>query len=345
MKYAFLCKSSTSITNKRVAIIGSGPAGLAIAGYLACKGFEIDVYDKLPLPGGLMTFAIPRYRIPFDSIIEGIEDLKENFSVKFYLSTKVCTGNDLDEGDELVKNIINLSTILDSYDAVVLATGTWKSRKLNIPGENSINVFSALNFLLKLRLHELKFHNSSLTIPKRVVVIGAGLSAVDVAEECIYRGAEEVHMVYRRTINEAPAGIYHINKLKSMGIKWIELASPKRIIAEGNVAKAVEFIKMRLGGLDESGRPKPIPIPGSEFIIETDAVIVAIGEVPTPPIYEGPLLKYIATDRRIIVDEHYRIPGTKIFAAGDVVIGPSKIGKAIRHGLYVAKEVTKFLGD
>lgn len=344
MKFAFLCREPVGSIKKRIAIIGAGPAGLTATGYFACRGYEVDVYDKLPYPGGMMTFAIPRSRILIDEIVEGWRDLEENFNVKFYLKTKVAVGEGYDEGDEFVERRINLLELIRLYDAVVIATGTWRSRTLGVEGENAKNVTTALRFLYSRRLVEMGLEKpSGLYSVKKVVVIGAGLSAIDAVEECLTMGVSEVYLVYRRTIREASAGVHRIRELISKGVKWIELAQPTRIIVEDNYAKGVEFVKVQLGQPDETGRPKPIPIPSSEFTIEADLVITAIGEIPTPPIYTGELLKYIEPSGKLRVENDFKIPGTSIFAIGDVVTGPSKIGLAIDHALKAAKTIDTLL--
>lgn len=328
-------------TKKRIAIVGAGPAGLTAAGYLACRGYEIDIYDKLPYPGGLMTFAIPRKRIQIDDIFEGWRDLEQNFGVKFYFKTKVAIGEGEDEGDDFIEQKIDLLELSRRYNAVILATGTWRSRTLGIEGEGAKNVTTALSFLYRRRLEELRLINNA-SLPRnfnKVLIIGAGLSAVDAAEECLSIGVKEVYLVYRRSIKEAPAGVYKIRELIDKGVKWVELVQPKKIIIENGYAKGVEFTKVRLGPPDESGRPKPIPIPGTEHVIEADLVILAVGEIPTPPIYGGDLIKYIDVSGRLMVENDYRIPGTNIFAVGDVVTGPSKIGLAIDHTLKAIKVI------
>ncbi len=345
MKFAFLCKEKGKEGSGRVAIIGAGPAGLAAAGYLVCKGYDVEIYDKLPYPGGLMTFAIPSYRIRLETVMEGVRDLESNFGVKFHLSTKVVCGKRHDEGDELSKNEVQLTDIINEFDAVLIATGTWQSRKMRIPGEDAEGVETALEYLFKVRASEYGFM-SPPPIPKRVIVVGGGLSAVDAAEVSLERGSEEVILMYRRSIQQAPAGVYAIKRLIQRGIKWMELANPTKIITDdkGRV-KAVEAIRMKLGEPDASGRPRPIPIPGSEFVVEADAVIEAIGEYSTPPLGEGCGDIGIQVDRRgrIVVDDNYRTGHPKVFAAGDVVSGPSKIGDATLLGLRAARLMHKVL--
>ncbi len=345
MKFAFLCRERPGAAKQRVAVIGSGPAGLSATGYLVCRGYEVDVYDKLPIPGGMMTFAIPKYRIPLDSIMEGVDELKSKFSVQFNLATKVICGERHDEGDELATNTVDLLKLVEGYDAVLISTGTWRSRRLGVPGDDAKNVMSALEFLLNLHMVDLGLRKSHIGSFKKVVVVGGGLSAIDAAEESVLRGAQEVYLVYRRTIKEAPAGEYEVRRLMRMGVNWIELAAPKSIVVENGSARGIVFQRMKLGEPDETGRPRPVPIPGSEFTIEADTVIAAIGEIPTPPIASecGDLAKYVGKDGRISVDKNYRISGRNIFAAGDVVTGPSKIGNAVGQGLRAAKEIDKFL--
>jgi glutamate synthase (NADPH/NADH) small chain len=344
MKFAFLCKSKPTSMGKRVAIIGAGIAGLSAAGYLTCKGFEVDVYDKQPVAGGLAALAIPSYRISYNNIDEGVEDLVKSFGVKLYLNTKVMCGERHDEGDDFVKHVVDLRNIVKEYSAVVITTGTWRSRKLGVPGEDAKGVVDALTFLYKLRLAEHGLAEEFWTKPKRVVVVGAGLSAVDAAEEALRLGAEEVYLIYRRTKKEAPAGEYYVDDLIAKGVKWLELAAPTKIIVENGFVKAVEFQRMRLGPPDKTGRPAPIPIPGSEFTIEADLVIPAIGEVSTPPFtQECAEFKQFLDERGYIISKGYRLGNTNMFVAGDVLTGPTKLGEACKHGLYTARDVERFL--
>lgn len=345
MRFAFMCRQKPGASRYRIAVIGAGPAGLSAAGFLVCRGYEVDVYEKLPIPGGMMTFAIPRYRIPLDSVMEGVEELRDRFGVKFTLSTKVICGERRDEGDELAANTLDLLKLAEGYEAVLVTTGTWRSRRLGVPGDDARNVVSALEFLLDLHLEELGLRAGHLGSFKRVVVVGGGLSAIDAAEESLLKGAREVYLVYRRTIKEAPAGEYEVRRLMRLGVNWVELAAPKSIVVENGIAKRVVFQRMKLGEPDETGRPRPVPVPGSEFEIEADVVIAAIGELPTPPVASecGGISKYIGRDGRIAVDKNFRVPGTNMFAAGDVVTGPSKIGQAVRQGLLAAREMDRFL--
>jgi glutamate synthase (NADPH/NADH) small chain len=342
VKFAFMCREKTRSIGAKVAVVGAGPAGLAATGYLACEGYDIDVYDKLPLPGGLMVFAIPQWRIPPERVISGARELEEKFNVKIILRTKVFAEEpEHEEGDDFAEKKANLEDIIKNYDIVLLATGTWSSKTPRIPGVEARGVTTALEYLYKWRIYEYGYTTKKPPTGKNIVVIGGGYSAIDAAEKALKTGAE-VHLVYRRTIKEAPAGIYEIERVKREGVTFIELASPTEIIAEDNKVKAVKFQKMTLGPPDETGRPKPVPVPGGEFTIESDLVVFATGESPTPPLRNTTAEKIglrINKDGTIAVNELMQTSIPKVFAAGDVVTGPSRIGPAIRNGLKAAKSM------
>lgn len=332
------CDKVTVRTGKKVAIIGSGPAGLGAAGVLICKGHEVHVYEALPEPGGLLLFGIPGFRVPKKNVREGVEDLKR-LGVIFYTNTRVVEGSVEEPGR------IGFDLILKRYDAVIIATGTWEERKLGVPGEDLPRVYPALSFLFEYSRAELGYIGFKDLPPlgEKVAVIGAGLTAVDAAEVSHRLGVKEIYMIYRRTINEAPARRSEIERLIKMGIKWIELATPKRFIGDHQSGvRAIELIKMRLGEPDHTGRPRPIPIEGSETILEVDAVLVAIGEIPTPPIKSHPELR-INKDGTIWIDKKNRTTIKGVFAAGDVVIGPSFIGRALASGISAANAVDEYL--
>lgn len=346
MKFTFMCKEKKQSIKTKIAVIGAGPAGLSATGLLACEGYEIDVYDKLPLPGGLMLFAIPPWRISPERVLKGVKELEEKFGVKFITRVKVYSGtNTHEEGDELAEKTIPLEDILNNYDAVLIATGTWISKIPKIPGSNARGVYSALQYLYEWRLHELGYTSRKPPIGKKIIVIGGGYSAVDAAERGLKSGAE-TYLVYRRTIKEAPAGIYEIERLKREGVEFMELVSPLEIIVDKDKAIGVKLQKMQLGPPDESGRPTPIPIPGAEFTLEADLVIFATGETPTPPLTKSHAEKLglqLDKSNTIVVNQLMQTKIPKIFAAGDVVHGPSRIGPAIRSGLRAAKYIHNWL--
>lgn len=340
MDFAFMCKERKKTAGVKVAIIGAGPAGLAAAGYLACEGYEVDVYDKQPLPGGLLLFAIPPWRIPPERVLGGVKKLEEVLGVKFLMRTKVYTGEGRhEEGDRFVDKKVALEDLLSSYDMVLVATGTWNSKIPRMPGIDLSGVTGALEYLYEWRLYELGYLDHKPYVPKRLVVVGAGYSAVDVAERGLKLGAE-VYIAYRRTIREAPAGIYEVEKLKREGAVFMELVSPVEVLGENNRVVALKLQKMKLGAPDETGRPRPEPVPGSEFTLEADLVVFATGEAPTPPVSHEAAEKIglkLNKDGTIQVNNLMQTSIPKLFAAGDVVHGPSRVGPAIRSGLKAAK--------
>ncbi|MGC8953985.1 MAG: FAD-dependent oxidoreductase [Desulfurococcus sp.] len=349
INFAFMCREKQSDTGIRIAIVGAGPAGLAATGYLACRGHSIDVYDKQPYPGGLMVFAIPPWRIPRNRVLEGVKDLEKRLGVRFITRTKVYASVEMphEEGDELVEKKTSLEELISNYDLVLLSTGTWRSKIPRIQGANAKGVESALEYVYRFRLYELGLVNSKPSAGKKVVVIGGGYSAIDAAEQAVKEGAE-AYLVYRRTIKEAPAGIFEVERVKRLGVEFMELVSPVEIISEGNAVKAIKLQRMQLGPPDETGRPQPIPVPGSEIIIEADRVIFATGESPTPPLpqsedYMNKLGIRLNKDGSIVVNNIMQTGNPKVFAAGDVVTGPSKVGRAIKNGLYTAKYIHNWI--
>ncbi len=332
MKFARRCKPGDKIpiSGKKVAIIGAGPAGLGAAGELICYGHEVHVYDMLPEPGGLLIFGIPEFRIPKEGVRKGIKELIE-LGVVFHLNTKV--GED-----------VEFEKILNDFDAVLIATGTWKSRRLNIPGEDLEGVYHALEFIVDYHLHKYGYSEHAIKLKDRVLVIGGGLTAVDACYLARDAGAEEVYLIYRRTREFSPAGVREFNKLEENGFKIYELTQPIEFIGddEGKL-RYVKAIRMKLGEKDSSGRPRPVPIENSDFTIEVSAVLVAAGEIATPPFANE---KYgIETTKwnTIKTDKEYKTTRKGVFAAGDVVSGPSLIGPALASGKKAALSVHKYL--
>ncbi len=346
MKFTFMCKGDGKGGRGRVAVVGGGPAGLAATGYLVCQEYEVDVFDKLPFAGGMMMFAIPPYRVPKESIIEGVEDLEKNYGAKFNYRTKVFCGSEVrhDEGDEYVEKSLDLTKIIQEYEATLLTTGIWLSRKLGVPGDDARNVYSALEYLYSWSVYDLGLSTHKPPVGERVVVVGGGYSAIDAAETALVKGAKEVYLTYRRTIKEAPAGEYEVRRIMSEGVRWVELVQPTKVIVENGRVTGVEFVKMKLGEPDESGRPRPIPIPGSEHVIEANIVLAAVGEVPTPPldiVCDG--IKADPKRRTIIVNNRMQTGVENVFAAGDLITGASMIGKAVGSGLRAAAFIDSFL--
>lgn len=325
-----------------VAIAGAGPSGLIAAGYLACRGYHIEVFDKMPKPGGLMFFGIPDFRLPVERTEAAAQLLKDRYGVVFHMRTKVVgePGENHDEGDDFKQAEVNLMQLKEKFDAVILCTGSWRSRRMGIPGEDLPGVLSGLEYLFPLRGATCSDDVCvSPAMGRKVVVIGGGLSAMDAAECALRSGAERVTMLYRRTINEAPAGPYEIGLLQDNGLIWKELAMPLRILGTDKV-EGIEFLQCSLGEPDESGRRCPLPQDGSNQILEADMIISAVGELPTLPMAEKLDIKKVrkgATPwpRMALVEG--------IFVAGDALTGPSKIGWAITGGLEAARSLEQWL--
>lgn len=348
MRFLLRCRIDTKKpkTGKKVAVVGAGPAGLAAAGYLACQGHEVHVYDALPEPGGLLIFGIPSFRVPREGVREGVKELMEA-GVVFHTSTFVYCGEKPKDHEALilVRHFVPLEELIGQYDAVAITTGTWRSRSLRVPGEQLPGVHRALDYLFRLYASQLGYLPKDAVYPTghKVLVVGAGLTAVDAAVEALQQGAERVVVAYRRTIKEAPAGRQVIeSELIRRGVEFREQVSPVAFLGRDRL-EWVRFVKVRLGPPDASGRPRPEPVPGSEFEEEFDTALVAIGEEPTPPAY-GPCAGIeLNPDGTIKVDEKMRTTRPGVFAAGDVVTGPSLIGKALGSGLRAGQFIHDYL--
>lgn len=326
MNYAFLCTAPAPSNGLRTAVVGAGPAGLSAAGWLACAGYEVHVYDKLPKAGGLQVFGIPGFRIPAGRIEEAAEKLSQDCGVRFHFCTKICAQDKICEsGDEFVHEMVSLSELLHDCAAVLICTGSWRSRKLNIPGEDLPGVYTALEFLFPLRACKLaQAQSQQIAAPqvegRSVAIIGAGLSAVDVAQSCLRLGARRVTMLYRRTVSEAPAGRMEIKLLSQRGVHWVERATPIRILGEDQVQTLVY---------------SQTEAPG-ELELKADLVVSAIGEVPTNPFPRELRIEDMGQEGSRWI-QMTKFEG--VFVAGDVLTGPSKIGKAILSGLRAAESL------
>jgi glutamate synthase (NADPH) small chain len=343
MNFGFFRTAPLAPNGRKVAIIGAGPSGLAAAGYLACLGYQVDVFDKLPKAGGLMLFGIPAERIPAARVEAGARHLERKFGVNFHLHTKICCSAPLheEEGDHFSLDIRGMGELVESFDAVVICTGSWRSRRLNIPGEELEGVYSGLEFLFPIRAA--RFGSPKVCIPpvegRRVAVVGGGYSAVDVAESSLNLGAAKVILLYRRSLSEAPCGRFELERLGRRGVEIIELSAPKRIHGLERV-EGIEISRCRLGEPGESGRRLPVPDEGMFEQLAVDIVVTAIGETATPPFAKELGLENV---RRGEVRWLHMTSIENVFVAGDALSGPSKIGKAIYSGLRAARSLTNWL--
>lgn len=318
-------KVDVKSTGKSVAIIGSGPSGLAAAHSLVHLGHKVVVYESLPVLGGMMAVGIPAYRLPQDILNRDINAINK-LGVEFKINTTI--GKD-----------ITIQELLKNNQVVYIASGAHQSNKLNIPGEDCPRVIHGIDFLRKYTLKE-KFYMGS-----EVIVVGGGNTAIDAARTALRLGANNVTIIYRRTREEMPASTEEINATIAEGIKIQYLTAPVEVIKENNKMIGIKCIKMKLGDLDKSGRRKPIPILNSEFVIKADMLIPAVSQSPDKKLAE---LFNINTTKwgTITYDElTFATSSPGIFAGGDVVTGPGSVIQAISNGKNAAIAIDNYLFD
>ncbi len=305
-------KPARTIAGKEVAVVGSGPAGLTSAFYLNRLGYSVTVFEKMPKAGGLLRYGIPTYRLPKNVVDKQIK-LLEVAGIKFHTGAK-----------------IKVSELSKSYDAVFLACGAWKERSSGITGDELF--ISGMEYLRKINSGEREVPG------KKIAVIGGGNAAIDVARTLLRSGAEPI-VLYRRGREEMPALKEEVEKAEEEGIKIQFLTVPVEASKQdGGVT--LKCIKNRLGEPDESGRPRPEPIPGSEYTLTFDAVMAALGEEPDTSIVPK---SYLDAKGRLKAGEDLHL-GENIFAGGDFVSGPSTVVQAIASGRKAAGNIDTFLG-
>lgn len=319
----------------KVAIVGSGPAGLACAQSLAVEGISVTIFEALHEPGGVLKYGIPRFRLPDEVVENEIRTLIE-------LGVEIKT-------DYFVGSTLTLKDLLEEFDAVFLATGAGLPSLLGIPGENLKQVYSANEFLTRVNLMQAyKFPEGADTpvnIGRKVGVIGGGNVALDAARSALrFPHVEEVYILYRRRREFMPARDEEIRNAEEEGVKFVFQVVPKRIVGDedGNVI-GIELLKTELGEPDPSGRRRPHVVPGSEFFMEIDTVIVAIGQVPNTAAVrgtEGILLKSKGT---LWVDSNGMTSVPGVFAGGDVVTGAATVIEAMGAGKKVARKILDYL--
>ena len=308
-----------SPTGKKVAIVGSGPAGLTAAYYLAKLGHYATVFEALPQPGGMMQVGIPRYRLPqevLDSEIEGIKSI----GVEIKTNSKVESLDDLKQ---------------QGFDAIFLAIGAHQGVKMGVPGEESPGVIECISFLKDVS------QGKKVKLGDRVAVVGGGNAAIDAARTARRLGAKEVIIIYRRSRQEMPANPEEVEAALEEGIKILFLAAPTKITKDGHTL-VLECQRMELGEPDASGRKRPVPIKGSEFNIACDTIIAAIGQVPAIPSGFG--LEPLGGGTLKVNSETLATGIDSVFAGGDVATGPASVIKAIAAGRKAASSIDKYLG-
>ncbi|MGN1212218.1 MAG: NADPH-dependent glutamate synthase [Candidatus Cryptobacteroides sp.] len=318
----------------KVAVIGSGPAGLACASDLAKAGFDVTIFEALHSPGGVLEYGIPEFRLPKERVVAA-----EIASVKA-LGVKI-------ETDVVAGRTVTVDSLLDEegFSAVFVGSGAGLPKFMGIPGENLNGVFSANEFLTRNNLMK-AYRNDYLTpvyAGSKAVVVGGGNVAMDAARTALRLGADTT-IVYRRTEKELPARREEVHHAKEEGVRFEMLTNPVEVIGdEKGWVKAVKCIKMELGEPDESGRRSPVPVPGSEFEIETDTVIMSLGTSPNPLIAKT--TTGLETNRRgcITADENGATTRPGVFAGGDAVTGAATVILAMGAGRKAAAAIDKYI--
>lgn len=317
----------------KVAIVGAGPSGLTCAGDLAKKGYEVTIFEALHEAGGVLMYGIPEFRLPKDIVRKEIENLK---ALGVNIVTNFVVGRS-DTIDALMED--------DGFEAVFVGSGAGLPRFMNLEGENLKGVFSANEFLTRINLMKAYKEDSNTPIyhPKKCVVVGGGNVAMDAAR-CARRLGAEVHIVYRRSMEELPARKEEVEHAQEEGIIFDLLNNPVKVIGDDQGwVSHVECIKMELGEPDASGRRRPIPVEGSEFQIEADCMIMAIGTSPNPLIRST--TPGLEVNRRgcLVVDENEMTTKDGVYAGGDAVTGAATVISAMGAGKKAASSIDEYL--
>jgi NADH-quinone oxidoreductase subunit F len=311
--------------NKKVAVIGAGPGGLSGAYFLARKGYKVTVFEALPVAGGMLAVGIPDYRLPREVL--GAE-----------IKTITDLGVEIKYNTAIGKDITVDQLFAEGYEAVLLATGAHKGQKLGIPGEDAPGVADGVTFLRKVNLQE------TVKVAGKVAVIGGGNVAIDAARSALRLGADEVFILYRRAKDDMPAYAEEIADAEMEGIKIHTLVAPKQIVVKNGEAKGVECLRMSLGKFDKGGRRTPEAIEGSQFVIDADLVIAAIGQSPDLSYLNGDGINIGRGGTIEVGKQTLATTRAGIFAAGDNVRGPATAVEAVADGKNAAIAIDKYLG-
>ena len=328
---------ATEKKGKKVAVIGSGPAGLTCAGDLAKLGYDVTIFEALHKAGGVLSYGIPEFRLPMDRVVAAEVENVKALGVK--IETNVVIGK-ATTIDELLND--------EGFDAVFVGSGAGLPRFMGIPGENANGVFSANEYLTRSNLMKAfdDKYDTPIIAGKKVAVVGGGNVAMDAARTALRLGAE-VHIVYRRSEEELPARVEEVHHAKEEGIVFDLLTNPTEILVDENGSvKGMTCIRMELGEPDESGRRRPVEIAGSEFTLDVDTVIMSLGTSPNPLISSTTKGLEI-NKRKCIIAEEENGQTTKegVYAGGDAVTGAATVILAMEAGKHGAKGIHEYLSN
>ena len=321
----------------KVAIVGSGPAGLTVAGELAKWGYDVTVFEALHEYGGVLVYGIPEFRLPKEIVRTEISSL-EKMGVKFFKNFIVG------------RSVTFADLKKEGFKAFFIASGAGLPSFMRIPGENLINIYSSNEYLTRVNLmkaYKFPEYDTPIVVGKNVAVIGGGNTAMDSVRTSLRMGAERAMIVYRRSLKEMPARVEEIHHAKEEGVEFLNLTNPLEYYgdSEGRV-KQMKVQKMELGEPDESGRRRPKPIPGSEYLIDVDTVVVGIGTSPNPLIPQAlPELETTRWKTIVVNEQTMQTSIPEMFAGGDIVRGGATVILAMGDGKIAADNMHKFLQD
>ena len=318
----------------KVAVIGGGPAGLTCAGDLAKLGYEVTIYEAFQVAGGVLMYGIPEFRLPKQIVQEEISHLKE-------LGVEICT-------NMVIGKILSIDELMEQgYEAVFVGSGAGLPRFMGIPGEGLVGVCSANEYLTRINLMKgyLDEYDTPVIRSKAVAVVGGGNVAMDAARSALRMGAEHVYIVYRRSEAEMPARVEEVHHAKEEGVEFLNLNNPVELIGDENGRVCgMKCIRMELGEPDESGRRRPVEVPGSEYVLDVDTVIMSIGTSPNPLIRST--TKGLEANRWgcLVVDEE-TMATTKdgVYAGGDAVTGAATVILAMGAGKKAAASIDAYI--